>query len=47
MFAELFLGSTNNPNYIREINVRPIFIKNGHKATGKVDFPREDIELVL
>ena len=24
MFAELFLGSTNNTNYIREANVRPV-----------------------
>ena len=26
-FAERFLGSTNNPNYVREANVRPT--KNG------------------
>ena len=24
MFAELFVGSTNNPNYVREANVGPI-----------------------
>ena len=29
MFAELFSVSTNNPNYVREANVRPI--KNGPK----------------
>ena len=38
MFAELFLGSTNNPNYVREANVRPV--KNGLKETHLAAAPR-------